>query len=146
MKYTGKTVTAIILYPKNKILLVKRTTPPFVGFWALPGGRCEPEEKAEQTILREVKEETGLDVAIIRKLGEYCEKGVQDGFEYEYYPTCFVVKKIGGEIKRQESEVSEIKIFSLHALPTLAFEHLHMVKDYLASKSSKRQPAQKRQS
>ncbi|MCX8150790.1 MAG: NUDIX hydrolase [Candidatus Bathyarchaeota archaeon] len=137
MKYAGKTATAIIPYPRNKILLVKRATPPFVGFWALPGGRCEPEEKAEQTILREVKEETGLDVVIIKKLGEYHEKGAQDGFEYDYCPACFVVKKIGGEIKRQESEVSEIKIFSLNALPPLAFEHLQMVKDYVASKRSK---------
>lgn len=139
MKYAGKTATAIIPYPRNKILLVKRSTPPFVGFWALPGGRCEPQEKAEQTILREVKEETGLDVVVIRKLGEYHEEGVQDGFEYNYYPTCFVVKKTGGKIKRQESEISEIKIFSLNALPPLAFEHQQMVKDYLDSKSSKHQ-------
>ena len=75
-----------------------------------------------------------MDGAIVRKIGEYIEKGVKDDVEYEYYPTCFVVKPVGGEIKRQESEVQEIQLFSLNALPEpLAFEHDKMIKDYLAS-------------
>jgi 8-oxo-dGTP diphosphatase len=131
-KYTGKTSTAIIPYPDDKILLIKRNTRPFVGYWALPGGRMDPGENIEQTIVREVKEETGLDVEIVCKVGEYVEKGVKDDVEYEYYPTCFVVKPVGGEIKKQDSEIQEIKFFSLTALPQpLAFEHDLMVKDYL---------------
>jgi 8-oxo-dGTP pyrophosphatase MutT (NUDIX family) len=57
-----------------------------VSYWALPGGRAEPEEAVEQTVEREVKEETGLDVAIVSKVGEYHEQGVQAGYEYNYYP------------------------------------------------------------
>ncbi len=130
-KYTGKTSTAIIPYEPNKILLIKRNTVPFKGYWALPGGRVDPGETVEQTIVREVKEETGLDVTIERKIGEYTEQGVKDGVEYEYYPTCFVVKPVGGEIKKQESEIQEIKLFSLNELPKpLAFEHDQMIKDY----------------
>jgi 8-oxo-dGTP diphosphatase len=131
-KYTGKTSTAIIHYPDNKILLIKRNTVPFKGYWALPGGRMDPGETVEQTIVREVKEETGLDVNIVCKVGEYVEKGVKDDVEYEYYPTCFVVEPVGGEIKKQESEIQEINLFSLNQLPTqLAFEHAEMIKDYL---------------
>ena len=131
-KYTGKTSTAIIPFPLNRILLVKRDTVPFKGYWALPGGRMEPGETVEQTIVREVKEETGLDVTIVRKIGEYIEKGVKDDVEYEYYPTCFLVKTVGGEIKRQESEIQEIQLFSLKELPyPLAFEHDKMIKDYV---------------
>ena len=74
-KYTGKTSTAIIPYKDNKILLIKRNTKPFKDYWALPGGRMDPGEKIEQTIVREVKEETGLDVAIVGVVGEYVEKG-----------------------------------------------------------------------
>jgi 8-oxo-dGTP diphosphatase len=131
-KYTGKTSTAIIPYPGNKILLIKRNTRPFVGYWALPGGRMDPGETIEQTIVREVKEETGLDAIIVSKVGEYVEKGVKDDVEYEYYPTCFVVKPVGGEIKKQDSEIQEIQLFSLNQLPTpLAFEHNQMIIDYL---------------
>lgn len=131
-KYTGKTSTAIIPFAGNQILLIKRKTRPFVGYWALPGGRMDPGETIEQTIVREVKEETGLDVAIVRVVGEYVEKGVKDDIEYEYYPTCFIVKPVGGEIKKQESEIQEIQLFSLNQLPKpLAFEHEEMIKDYM---------------
>ena len=89
-------------------------------------------ETIEQTVVRESKEETGLDVAVVCKVGEYVEKGVKDDVDYEYYPTCFVVKVVGGEIKRQESEIQEIQLFSLNALPLpLAFEHDKMIADYL---------------
>jgi len=131
-KYTGKTSTAIISFPENKILLIKRNTIPFKGYWALPGGRMDTGETIEQTIVREVKEETGLDVVIVSKVGEYLEKGIKDDVDYEYYPTCFVVKPVGGEIKKQDSEIQEIKQFKLTNLPApLAFEHDLMIKDYL---------------
>ncbi len=132
-RYTGKTSTAIIPYPDDKILLIKRNTRPFVGYWALPGGRMDPGEVIEQTVVREVKEETGLDVEIASKIGEYVEKGVKDDIEYEYYPICFVVKPVGGELKKQDSEIQEMTLFSLNALPSpLAFEHDKMIKDYVS--------------
>jgi 8-oxo-dGTP diphosphatase len=131
-KYTGKTSTAIIPYTGGKILLIKRNTIPFKGYWALPGGRMDPGETIEQTVVREVKEETGLDTLIAEVVGEYVEIGVKDGVEYEYYPTCFVVKVVGGELKKQDSEIQEMQLFSLDALPaSLAFEHEKMIKDYV---------------
>ena len=132
MKFQGRTATAIIPNQNNQILLIKRTTPPFIGYWALPGGRTEPGETVEQTVVREVKEETGLDVVIVRKVGEYHEKGIQGGQEYDYYPACFLVKPVGGELRRQEREIAEIRYFGLDAVPeVLAFEHSQMVKEYL---------------
>ncbi len=134
MKFSGRTATAIIIFPPNNILLIKRLTPPFVGYWALPGGRAEPGEAVEQTVVREVKEETGLDVEIVCKVGEYHEQGIQAGMEYNYYPACFLVKRVGGEIRNQESEIAEIKLFSLDELPeVLAFEHAQMIKDYVVA-------------
>ena len=119
MKFQGKTATAIITYSENKILLIKRATPPFVGYWALPGGRVEKGENAEQTIIREVKEETGLSIKIICKIGEYHEQGIEEELEYDYYPTCFWVQPVGGEIKKQETEIAEISLFSLDELPVV---------------------------
>jgi len=135
MKYAGRTAAAIISFPPDKILLIKRRTLPFRGYWALPGGIVDAGETVEQTIVREVKEETGLDVAVVRKIGEYHEQGFQDGVEYDYYPACFLVKVVGGEIKKQVSEIEEIKLFSLSSVPTaLAFEHDQMIGDYLVMK------------
>lgn len=137
MKFAGRTATAIIPFPPDKVLLIKRRTLPFKGYWALPGGRVDPGETVEQTIVREVKEETGLDVAVVRKIGEYHEQGAQDGEEYDYYPACFLVKKLGGEIKKQESEIEEIKLFSLNKVPeSLAFEHTQMINDFVAARKT----------
>lgn len=144
MKFEGRTTTAIIPFTPNKILLIKRRTVPFRGFWALPGGRVDAGETVEQTIVREVKEETGLTVEIVKKIGDYHEQGVQDGIEYDYYPACFLVKVVGGEIKKQESEIEEIKLFSLNDIPNpLAFEHAKMIEDFLAlcDKSGKNRDA-----
>jgi 8-oxo-dGTP diphosphatase len=138
--YSGKTSTAIIPYPDNKILLIKRSTPPFIGYWALPGGQMDTDESIEQTVIREVKEETGLDTIVVNVLGEYIEKGVKDNVEYEYYPTCFVVRVIGGKLRKQDSEVKEIQLFSLNDLPTpLACEHEKMIEDYEIHKKQKMQ-------
>jgi len=138
MPFSGRTATAIIPFQPDKILLIKRATVPFKGYWALSGGRLDSGETVEQTVVREVKEETGLDVAVICKVGEYHEQGVQGGVEYDYYPACFLVKIVGGEITKQECEIEEIKLFSLNELPEiLAFEHAQMVKDFVAMQRAK---------
>jgi len=67
------------------------------------------------------------------KVGEYHESGIQDGVEYDYYPACFLVKVLGGEVRKQQSEIQEARLFSLLRMPEpLAFEHSQMVRDYLA--------------
>ncbi|QHW34767.1 NUDIX domain-containing protein [Paenibacillus rhizovicinus] len=51
---------AIIKDPEGRILLQRRSD---YGDWGLPGGGMEPGEAVEETMIREVKEETGLDIA-----------------------------------------------------------------------------------
>jgi DNA polymerase len=69
------------------------------------------------------------------KMGQYHEIGVQDGIEYDYYPTCFLVKPVGGTIRRQEEEIEQIRLFNLKEIPeNLAFEHAIMIKDYKSTK------------
>jgi 8-oxo-dGTP diphosphatase len=132
MKFSGRTAVAIVEFSDKRILLVKRRTAPFKGYWALPGGRVEAGETVEQTVIREVKEETGLDVEIVKKIGEYREKGVKDGVEYNYSPACFLVRPVAGEIRRQESEIEETRIVKLEEIPIeLAFEHSKMLHDYI---------------
>jgi len=135
MKFGGRTVAAIVEFPNGKILLIKRATVVFKGYWALPGGRVDAGENVEQALKRELEEETGLHVKIVRKIGEYHESGVQDEIEYDYYPACFLVRPIGGQMKKQEGEIEEIRVVDLKEIPeTLAFKHAKMIQDYMRTR------------
>ena len=61
------TVKGIVVLD-NKILLLKRVKPwtDGLGFWELPGGGLEYGETPNQALIRELKEETGLDIVIIK--------------------------------------------------------------------------------
>lgn len=48
----------------DKVLLIRRGTPPRLGEWSLPGGRIEPGERAVDAALRELREETGVEARI----------------------------------------------------------------------------------
>ncbi len=60
---------ALVRDDEGRLLLVLRAHPPSAGTWSLPGGRIEPGESAEAACVREVAEETGLAVAVVRHLG-----------------------------------------------------------------------------
>lgn len=62
-------VGAIVFDEHGRLLLVKRANPPAQGLWSLPGGRLEAGETAHQGVVREVREETGLEVRVEREVG-----------------------------------------------------------------------------
>ena len=62
-------VGAIVFDERGRLLLVKRANPPAQGKWSLPGGRQEPHESSIDGIVREVREETGLEVEVQREVG-----------------------------------------------------------------------------
>jgi 8-oxo-dGTP diphosphatase len=132
------TVAAIIECPDGKLLLTKRKGDPFSGFWCLAGGKVEADETLEEACIRETKEETGLDVDIIMKLGLYPEEPhVYKGELYKFSATCFIVKpKDMSKINPQEREVSEIKFFDAFEAKNiqLAFKHNDIIMDYIRYK------------
>ena len=55
-------VGAVIKDDQGRLLLIKRGHEPGAGLWSLPGGRIEPGETDAEALVREMREETGLDV------------------------------------------------------------------------------------
>lgn len=55
--------------PAGRLLVILRGRPPDAGLWSVPGGRCLPGEPAEMACVREVLEETGLHVEVLRHAG-----------------------------------------------------------------------------
>lgn len=69
-KQTDKTISLGPL----QVLMIKRATHPFKNKWALPGGFCQPNETFEQTAMRELKEETGVDNAYLAETKTFTDK------------------------------------------------------------------------
>lgn len=63
-------VVAAVIVDGNRVLLAKRRLSEGSLSWQFPGGEAEPGESAEQTAVRETREEVGLDVAASRVIGE----------------------------------------------------------------------------
>ncbi len=72
---------AIVFDRDGRLLLVRRGREPDRGLWSLPGGRCEPGEPAADAAAREVREETGLEVASGLLIGRIDRPG-PDGAVY----------------------------------------------------------------
>jgi 8-oxo-dGTP diphosphatase len=84
-------VGAVVLDSDGRLLLVRRANDPGRGLWSLPGGRVEPGESDEAAVVREVREETGLDVMTGRLVGRV-QLGNYDVGDY----ACSVV---GGQVE-----------------------------------------------
>jgi 8-oxo-dGTP diphosphatase len=62
-------VGAVVRDDAGRLLLIRRGQEPSRGLWSLPGGRVEPGETLEAAVVREVREETGLDVRVGAPVG-----------------------------------------------------------------------------
>jgi 8-oxo-dGTP diphosphatase len=70
-----KVATGVIFSLNGGIILVQRAIEPRSGKWVFPGGFVDRGEPLEAAALREVKEESGLDVRLTRLLGAYSHQG-----------------------------------------------------------------------
>jgi len=120
------TVDAVIPYQGKKIVVIRRKNEPFKGYYALPGGIVEYGETVEEAVLREVKEETGLDVEIHKLVGVYSDPRRDP--RGHFVSICFITIPIGGELKAG-SDAKDIALFSLDNIPKLAFDHNKMIED-----------------
>lgn len=126
----GKAVDAIIEDDKGNIVLIKRKYPPFKDYYALPGGAIEKGEKAKDALIREVKEETNLNVKIIKKIGVYDDPGRD--LRGKVVSTAFKCNIVGSvSDMKSGDDAKEVELISKDRLKEieLAFDHRKMLKD-----------------
>lgn len=124
-----------ILVVDGRICLVRRKHAPFTGMYALPGGFVEYGERLEQCVVREFKEETGLDVRVKSLLGVYSDSDRDP--RGHTVSVVYVLSLAGGKLADSEETIAEW--VSLSRLPRLAFDHDRIISDYLAqARKSKR--------
>ncbi|MBK6427086.1 MAG: NUDIX hydrolase [Blastocatellia bacterium] len=83
--------------------------------WSLPKGHYKGSETAEQTALREVREETGLRTEIVSKLGTIDYWFIEKGVRYHKFVEYFVMTASGGDLADHDDEVEEARWISWDA-------------------------------
>jgi 8-oxo-dGTP diphosphatase len=113
---------------EGAILLNQRDIDPGLGKWGLPAGFVDLDERVEDAAIREVKEETGLDIALDGLLGVYSDVG------RNVVLVIYCASISGGELIVGH-ETRAVGFFSPDALPELAFaQNLTIIDDWLRRK------------
>jgi ADP-ribose pyrophosphatase YjhB (NUDIX family) len=93
--------TVVFDAERSKILLTRRADN---GRWCLPGGHFEAGESVSEAAIRETKEETGLDIELVRLVGVYSDPNrlleYDDGNRFHLVALTFEARVTGGELAR----------------------------------------------
>ena len=111
--------SAVVVDEAGRLLLVKRTDN---DLWTIPGGAMDPGEDIAACCLREVKEESGLDVDIDALIGIYSNPRhvveYQDGELRQQFSVCFACHPLSNALATS-SETSEVGFFSVEEIETM---------------------------
>ena len=92
--------TAVVTDDQDRIVLIRRRDN---DLWALPGGGMELGESIVDAAVREVKEETGLDVEVTGLIGVYTNPrhvmAYTDGEVRQQFSLCFTTRLVGGDLR-----------------------------------------------
>lgn len=114
--YIGVGVGAFIINENNQLLLQKRAVPAEKDHWCIPGGRLEMFETLENAVIRETKEETDLDIEVIKMIG-VCDHIIKEESAH-WVATSFLCKIKSGVPKIMEPDkASDLRWFDLDKLP-----------------------------
>ena len=109
------------IWRDNKILLAKRSAPPYANTWAMPGGMVEVGEKLEQAALREVLEETGLVLPriVFNRCHEIIMKDKAGDVERHFVLAMFVGISDAGEATAGD-DAAAVEWFTIDDLENVA--------------------------
>jgi len=132
-------VAILIFDEENRVLLQKRSD---VGKWGIPSGHVEIGETVSEAAVREVKEETDLDIRITKLIGVYSDPDSQvfsypNGKVVHFITTCFLAEIIAGEPRCNSTESLAIQFFEQNNLPSnLLKMHPRWLEDGLTKNES----------
>ena len=111
-----KVAVAVVATDEGKILMVKRAIDPMMGRWSLPAGYVDRGEVVEEAAVREVREETGVEVRLGSLVGVYSSPGA---------PVILVVyaATITAGVASPGDEAMEVGFFHPDELPEMPFPH-----------------------
>lgn len=132
------TVDIIIEIEASGIVLIERKNPPHG--WALPGGFVDYGESVERAAVREAKEETSLDVALVEQFYTYSDPRRDP--RHHTVSTVFIAKATG--TPRGADDAKRAQMFAEASLPSpIVFDHAEILKDYFHYKKTGRRPKPK---
>jgi 8-oxo-dGTP diphosphatase len=109
-------VGAIVLDKDDRVLLQLRNKPPEVGHWSIPGGRVEFMETVQTAIVRELKEELGIDVVVESLL--CVTDHIVPADNAHWVSPAYLVRVVAGEARNLEPESTRhMEWFSISNLP-----------------------------
>jgi len=117
---------AVILF-EGGVVLIQRDRPPYAGCYALPGGFVEIGEGVEAAVIREAREEIGLEIELLGLVGVYSDLGRDP--RGHVVSVAFLAR--GRGVLLAGSDARAAGIFSRERLPPLAFDHERIIADAL---------------
>lgn len=114
------TGASVLVYDKDKYLLIKRGKDPYKGHWSLPGGSQEAGETLEAAAKRELKEETDLTATSLKfaKIRDRITHSDDGALKYHFVLATFVTSTFTGEPKALD-DAADIGWFSLEEMKTI---------------------------
>lgn len=126
---------ACITNENGELLLQKRNSKEDI--WGLPGGAVEIGESIEESAIREVKEETGLDIRIDYLVGVYSKYFTEYPNGDKAQSICYKFKAsvLGGDLFIDKYETFDLKFFDRNSLPKIFIkQHRDMIDDFFEGK------------
>ena len=109
-----KLAVVVVASQGSRILMVKRDIEPMMGRWSFPSGYVDRGEVVEEAAIREVREETNVEVSLDGLLGVYSSKGAP------VVLVAYAASIVGGRPSAGD-EAQAVKLFSADDLPPLPF-------------------------
>lgn len=124
---SSKPCVGVLAVRDGRLLLVRRRIEPFRGYWDIPGGFLEEGESPEQGGVREVREETGLEIRLTDLFGFYMGRYTYQEEVGTTLNVYFLAEVEGGSEQAGDDAVA-LDWFPPDALPTrIAFDHARLV-------------------